>query len=152
MLEEDSGLYTGITDVSHLYPKMFVIRPQFFLPLIGLLRNAAQDTIVVKAELEQVKKQSVDITTFEADVEEFKSSFGRNFDLAKRKIDAAVKDIDAAIDRLQKVKESLLGSENNLRLANDKAAALSVKKLTRGNPTMQAKFAELESPKEEDAA
>jgi hypothetical protein len=145
MLEEDSELYTGITDVSHLYPKTFVVRPQFFLAIIALLRNAAQDTILVKAELEQVKKQNIDITSFESDLEDFKSAFGRNYDLAKRKLEAAIKDIDTAIDRLQRVKESLLGSENNLRLANDKATALTVNKLTRGNPTMQARFAELES-------
>jgi len=145
MLEEDSDLYTGITDVSHEYPKMFVIRPQFFIPIISLLRNAAQDTITVKAELEQVKKQNIDITNFEAELEDFKAGFGRNYDLAKRKFDTAIKDIDNAIDRLQKVKEALLGSENNLRLANDKATALTIKKLTKGNPTMQAKFAELEA-------
>lgn len=152
MLEEDSELYTGITDVSHLHPKTFVIRPQFFLAIIALLRNAAQDTILVKAELEQVKKQTIDVTDFETDLEDFKSTFGRNYDLAKRKFDAAVKDIDAAIDRLQKVKEGLLGSENNLRLANDKASGLSVKKLTKGNPTMQAKFAELDTPKQQSVA
>ncbi|MBT2517656.1 DUF2130 domain-containing protein [Streptomyces sp. ISL-90] len=152
MLEEDSELYTGITDVSHLHPKMFVIRPQFFLAIIALLRNAAQDTILVKAELEQVKKQNIDITDFETELEDFKSAFGRNYDLAKRKFDAAIKDIDAAIDRLQKVKEGLLGSENNLRLANDKATGLTIKKLTKGNLTMQAKFAELESPEKRDAA
>ncbi|KQV07018.1 hypothetical protein ASC63_06665 [Leifsonia sp. Root112D2] len=152
MLEEDSALYTGITDVSHLYPKMFVIRPQFFLAIIALLRNAAQDTIEVKAELEQVKKQNIDITDFESELEDFKAGFGRNWDLAKRKFDGAIKEIDVAIDRLQKVKEGLLGSENNLRLANDKATGLSIKKLTKGNPTMQAKFAELESPKPQDAA
>lgn len=152
MLEEDSDLYTGITDVSHEYPKMFVVRPQFFLAIIALLRNAAQSTILVKAELEHVKKQNIDITDFEAELEGFKSAFGRNYDLAKRKFDAAIRDIDLAIDRLQKVKDGLLGSENNLRLANDKATALSVKKLTKGNPTMQAKFAALEAPAEEDAA
>ncbi|MFB9308625.1 hypothetical protein BJY17_001908 [Agromyces hippuratus] len=155
MLEEDSDLYTGITDVSHLYPKMFVVRPQFFLAIIALLRNAAQDTILVRAELEQVKQQHIDITDFESELEAFKSSFGRNYDLAKRKFDAAIKDIDLAIDRLQKVKDGLLGSENNLRLANDKATALTVKKLTKGNPTMQAKFAELEAPEvpeDKDAA
>ena len=152
MLEEDSELYTGITDVSHEYPKMFVVRPQFFLAIIALLRNAAQDTIVVKAELEQVKKQNIDITNFEAELEDFKSAFGKNYDLAKRKFDTAIKDIDMAIDRLQKVKDGLLGSENNLRLANDKATALTIKKLTRGNETMQAKFAELESPQASDAA
>lgn len=143
MLEEDSDLYAGITDVSHLYPKTFVIRPQFFLAIIALLRNAAQDTISVKSELEHVKKQNIDITDFESELESFKSAFGRNYDLAKRKFDGAIKEIDAAIDRLQKVKDGLLGSENNLRLANDKATALTVKKLTKGNPTMQAKFAEL---------
>lgn len=152
MLEEDSELYTGITDVSHLYPKMFVIRPQFFLPIIALLRNAALDTIAVKAELEQVKKQNIVITNFESELDDFKSAFGRNYDLAKRKFDAAIEDIDAAIDRIQKVKEGLLGSENNLRLANDKATGLTIKKLTRGNETMQAKFAELEPPEEQDAA
>lgn len=152
MLEEDSDLYAGITDVSHLYPKTFVIRPQFFLAIIALLRNAAQDTIEVKSELEQVKKQNIDITDFESELEGFKSAFGRNYDLAKRKFDGAIKEIDAAIDRLQKVKDGLLGSENNLRLANDKATALTVKKLTKGNPTMQAKFAEIESFDESDAA
>lgn len=152
MLEQDSDLYAGITDVSHLYPKMFVIRPQFFLSVIALLRNAAQDTIVVKAELEQVKKQNVDITEFESELEDFKSAFGRNYDLAKRKFDTAIKEIDNAIDRLQKVKEALLGSENNYRLANDKATSLSIKKLTKGNPTMQAKFLELEESRKEAAA
>lgn len=152
MLEEDSERYTGITDVSHEYTKMFVVRPQFFLAIIALLRSAAQETIQVKAELEQVKKQNIDITNFEADLDEFKSAFGRNYDLAKRKFDAAIQDIDKAIERLQKVKEGLLGSENNLRLANDKATGLTVKKLTRHNETMQAKFAELESPHEPEAA
>ena len=144
MLEEDSELYTGITDVSHEHPRMFVVRPQFFLPLIALLRNAAQETILAKAELEQVKKQNIDITNFEDELEVFKATFGKNFDLAKRKYDTAIKEIDTAIERLQKVKEALLGSENNLRLANDKANALTIKKLTRGNETMRNKFAELE--------
>ncbi|MCJ1715412.1 DUF2130 domain-containing protein [Curtobacterium sp. VKM Ac-2922] len=152
MLEEDSDLYTGVTDVSHLYPKMFVVRPQFFLTIIGLLRNAALDTIVVKAELEQVKKQNIDITDFESELDGFKSAFGRNYDLAKGKFDAAIKEIDNAIARLQKVKGELLGSENHLRLANDKATALTVKKLTKGNPTMAAKFAELNAPEQPDAA
>ena len=152
MLEEDSELYTGITDVSHLYPKTFIVRPQFFLAIIALLRNAAQDTIEVKAELELVKKQNVDITNFESELEDFKAGFGRNFDLAKRKFDGAIKEIDVVIDRLQKVKEGLLGSETNLRLANDKAIGLTIKKLTKGNPTMQSKFGELESPKEENVA
>lgn len=152
MLEDDSELYTGITDVSHMYPRMFVVRPQFFLAIIALLRGAAQETIVVKAELEQIKKQNIDITTFEVELEDFKSAFGRNYDLAKRKFDTAIDDIDKAIERLQKVKEGLLGSGNNLRLANDKATALTVKKLTRGNETMKAKFAELEAPAGPDAA
>ena len=152
MLEEDSALYTGITDVSHEYPKMLVVRPQFFLAILALLRNAAQETIGVKAELEQVKKQNIDITNFEAELEGFKGAFGKNYELAKRKFDTAIKEIDTAIDRLQKVKDALLGSENNLRLANDKATALTVKRLTRNNQTMKAKFAELESPQESGAA
>lgn len=150
MLEEDSDLYAGITDVSHLYPKTFIVRPQFFLAIIALLRNAALDTIVVKAELEQVKKQNIDITDFESELDDFKTAFGRNYDLAKRKFDTAIKEIDVAIEKLQKVKEGLLGSENNLRLANDKATALTIKKLTKGNPTMAAKFAELDAPEELD--
>ena len=152
MLEEDSELYTGITDVSHEYPKMFVVRPQFFLAIIALLRNAAQETIGVKEELEQMRKQNIDITTFEAELEGFKSAFGRDFRLAKDKFDNAIKDIDTAIDRLQKVKNALLGSENNLRLANEKAVALTVKKLTRGNKTMKAKFAALEQAPESDTS
>ena len=152
MLEEDSELYTGITDVSHEYPKMFVVRPQFFLAIIALLRGAARETIQVKAELEQTKKQNIDITNFESDLEDFKSAFGRNYDLAKRKFDTAIEDIDKAIERLQKVKEGLLGSENNLRLANDKATALTVKKLTRGNETMKQKFGELEPSHEPEDA
>jgi hypothetical protein len=152
MLEEDSDLYTGITDVSYEYPKMFVVRPQFFLAIIALLRNAAQETIMVKAELEQGKKQNIDITNFEAELEDFKSAFGRNYDLARRKFDAAIDDIDKAIERLQRVKEGLLGSANNLRLANSKATALTVKQLTRGNETMKAKFVELEPPQAPEAA
>lgn len=152
MLEEDSELYSGITDVSHEFPRMFVVRPQFFLAIIALLRNAAQDTIEVRAELEQVKKQNIDITDFEGELDSFKSAFGRNYELAKGKLDAAIKEIDNAIGRLQKVKDNLLGSENNLRLANDKATALTVKKLTRGNPTMAAKFAELDATTTDDAA
>ena len=145
MLEEGSELYTGITDVSHEHPKMFVVRPQFFVAIIALVRGAAQETIVVKAELEQIRKQNIDITHFEADLEDFKSAFSRNYDLAKRKFDTAIDDIDKAIERLQKVKEGLLGSGNNLRLANDKATALTVKKLARGNETMKTKFAEIEA-------
>lgn len=152
MLEEDSELYTGISDVSHAYSKMFVIRPQFFLAIIALLRNAAQDTILVKAELESVKKQNIDITNFEVELEGFKSAFGRNYNLAKGQFNTAISEIDKAIDRLQKAKDNLLRSENNLRLANDKATALTIKKLTKGNSTMEAKFAELEAPGQPDAA
>ena len=152
MLEEESELYTGITNVSHEYPRMFVVRPQFFMAIIALLSGAARETIKVKGELERVKKQNIDITNFEADLEDFKSAFGRNYDLAKRKFDIAIEDIDKAIERLQKVKEGLLGSGNNLRLANDKATALTVKKLTRGNETMKQKFADLDSPQEPEAA
>lgn len=152
MLEEDSELYTGITDVSHEYPKMFVVRPQFFLAIIALLTGAARQTILIKAELEQTKRQNIDITNFESDLEDFKLAFGRNYDLAKRRFDTAIEDIDKAIERLQKVKEGLLGSGNNLRLANDKATALTVKKLTRGNETMKQKFAELEAPPTPGAA
>jgi hypothetical protein len=148
MLEEDSDLYTGITDVSYKYDKMLVVRPQFFLTTIALLRTAAQQNIAVKTELEQVRKQNVDVTNFEAELESFKEGFGRNYEIAKKKFDTAITDIDRAIDKLQKVKDALLGSENQLRLANDKATNLTVKKLTRGNETMKAKFAELEPPPE----
>ena len=148
MLEEDSELYTGITDISYEYPKMFVIRPQFFIPIIALLRNAAQATIRVRADLEQVRKQDFDITNFESDLEVLKLAFLRNYDLAKTQFDTAIKEIDKAIERLQKVKKELLSCENNLRLANNRAAGLTVKKLTRGNETMEAKFAELESPED----
>ncbi len=143
MLEPDSELYNGITDVSHNYAKMFVIRPQFFVPMISLLRNAARATVQVKSELEGIRQQNLDITTFEADLEDFKVGFAKNYDLAKRKFDAAIDNIDKTIDCLQKVKESLLGSENNLRLANNKAEGLTIKKLTRNNRTMAGKFAEL---------
>lgn len=142
-LEADSELYNGITDVAHRHQKMFVIRPQFFLPLISLLRNAARATVQAKVELEAARQQNIDITTFEADLEDFKTGFARNYGLAKGKFDNAITDIDKAIERLQKVKEGLLGSENQLRLANQKADGLTVTKLTRKNPTMAAKFAEL---------
>lgn len=145
-LEAESELYNGITDVSHRHEKMFVIRPQFFIPLVSLLRNAAQATVQAKADLEAARQQNLDITTFEADLEEFKTGFARNYGLAKGKFDTAIADIDKVIERLQKVKEGLLGSENNLRLANQKAEGLTVKKLVRSNPTMAAKFAELGVP------
>jgi len=147
LLEPDSELYnSGIVDVSHRYPKMYVIRPQFFIPIITLLRNAAQNSLKYKTELALVKAQNIDITNFESELESFKSGFARNYDLASRKFKTAIDEIDKTITHLQKTKDALLGSENNLRLANNKADDLSVKKLTKGNPTMAAKFAELKNP------
>ena len=144
LIEPDSELYnTGIVDVSHRYPKMYVVRPQFFIPIITLLRNAAMNSLKYKSELALVKTQSIDITNFENELETFKSGFARNYDLASRKFKTAIEEIDKTIDHLQKTKDALLGSENNLRLANDKAQDVTIKKLTRGNPTMAAKFAEL---------
>ena len=144
LLEPDNELYnSGIVDVSHRYPKMYVIRPQFFIPMIALLRNAAQNTLQYKSELARVREQNIDITNFEAELNEFRSGFARNYDLASRKFKTAIDEIDKTIDHLQKTKEALLGSENNLRLANNKADDLTIKKLTRGNPTMAAKFDEL---------
>ncbi|WP_053386393.1 DUF2130 domain-containing protein [Leucobacter japonicus] len=145
LLEPESELYnSGIVDVSHRYPKMYVIRPQFFIPLITLLRNAALNSLKYKAELEQVKSQNIDITHFEAELDTFKNAFGKNYELASRQFQEAIKRIDTSIAEMQKVKDNLLKSENNLRLANDKAQGVTIKKLTRGNPTMQTKFAELE--------
>jgi hypothetical protein len=144
LLEPDSELYnTGIVDVSHRFPKMYVIRPQFFIPIITLLRNAALNALKYKSELALAKAQSIDITNFEADLETFKSGFDRNFDLASRKFKTAIEEIDKTIDHLQKTKDALLGSENNLRIANNKAQDVTIKKLTRENPTMEAKFSEL---------
>ena len=141
LLEADSGLYnTGIVDVSHRYPKMYVIRPQFFLPIIALLRNAALGALSYKQELALVKAQSVDITHFEDNLEAFKTAFGKNYDLASRRFQTAIDEIDKSIDHLQKTKDALLGADRNLRLANDKAQDVSIKKLTRNNPTMQGKF------------
>ena len=144
LLEGDSELYnTGIVDMSHKYPKMYVIRPQFFIPMITLLRNAAMNSMQYKAELEVVKAQNIDVTHFEKELEDFRDSFGRNFRLASEKFQAAIESIDKSIAQLEKTKKSLLSSENNLRIANDKADDLSVKKLTKNNPTMKAKFDEL---------
>jgi len=144
LLEPDSELYnSGIVDVSHRYQKMYVVRPQFFIPIITLLRNAAQNSLRYKTELALVKAQNIDITNFENELEAFKTGFARNYELASKKFKTAIEEIDKTIDHLQKTKDALLGSENNLRLANNKADDLSVKKLTRGNPTMAAKFAEL---------
>ncbi|MBQ9815789.1 MAG: DUF2130 domain-containing protein [Lachnospiraceae bacterium] len=146
MLESDSDLYNeGIVDVSYSsgYPKMYVIRPQFFIPMITLLRNAAQNAAQYRNELEVVRNQNVDITNFENDLNDFKDKFGKNVELAGRKFQDAIKEIDNSIDRLQKVKEALLGSERNLELADKKLEDLTVKKLTKNNPTMKAKFDEL---------
>lgn len=146
MLEPESELYNqGIVDVSYRYEKMYVIRPQFFIPLISVLRNAALASLTYRAELAEVRAQNIDITNFENSMEDFKEKFSRNYDLASRKFQTAIDEIDKTIQHLQKTKEALLGSENNLRLANDKAQGLTIRKLTRNNPTMQAKFAELDS-------
>lgn len=144
LLEAENELYnTGIVDVSHKYPKMYVVRPQFFIPIITLLRNAAMNTLKYKAELALVKSQNVDITNFEDNINKFKEGFAKNYDIASRKFKTAIEEIDKTIDHLQKTKDALLSSENNLRLANNKAEDLTIKRLTRGNPTMEAKFAEL---------
>lgn len=145
MLEPESEYYNvGIVDVSHRYPKMFVVRPQFFMQIITLLRNASMNALKYKAELELVRAQNIDITNFEDQLEGFKAAFGRNFELASKQFQEAIKRIDTSIAEMQKVKENLLKSENNLRLANDKAEDVTIKKLTRGNPTMQQKFADAE--------
>lgn len=149
LLEPESELYNaGIVDVSYRYEKMYVIRPQFFIPLISILRNTSQSALEYKAELALVKKQNIDITNFENEMEDFKQKFGRNYRLASEKFKKAIDEIDKTIDHLLKTKEALLGSENNLRLANDKAEALTIKKLTRNNPTMKAKFEDLHAGKE----
>jgi hypothetical protein len=144
LLESESDLYNaGIVDVSYRYPKMYVIRPQFFIPMITLLRNAALNALKYKSELALVKNQNIDITDFEEKITKFKEGFARNYDLASRRFKAAVDEIDKSIEHLQKIKENLLRSEDNLRIANNKAEDLTIKRLTRGNATMKAKFAEL---------
>ena len=144
LLESDSELYnTGIVDVSYRYEKMYVIRPQFFIPIITLLRNAALSSLQYKKELAVVRSQNIDITHFEENMEKFKVGFARNYDLASRKFKTAIDEIDKTINSLQKTKDALLSSENNLRLANNKAEELTIKRLTRGNPTMAQKFADL---------
>ena len=141
MLEPENELYNaGIVDVSHKYPKMYVIRPQFFIPIITLLRNAALNSLDYKKELEIIKAQNIDISNFEAEMNDFKTKFAKNYELASRKFKTAIEEIDKTIDHLQKTKEALLSSENNLRLANNKAEDLSIKRLTKNNPTMEAKF------------
>ncbi len=148
MLEADNELYnSGIVDVSHYYEKMYVIRPQFFIPIITLLRNAAANSLHVKKELEVMKEQNIDITHFEENLNDFKEKFSNNFRLASDRFNKAILEIDKTIDHLQKTKDHLLSSERNLRLANDKADGLSIKKLTYQNPTMKKKFAELEEDK-----
>ena len=149
LLETDSELYnSGIVDVSYKYPKMYVIRPQFFIPIITVLRNAAMNSIKYRQQLTEYKKQNIDISTFEAEMNDFKDKFGRNYQLASDKFHKAIEEIDKTIDHLQKTKEALLSSENNLRLANNKAQDLSVKRLTRNNPTMAKKFEDLKDNNE----
>ena len=143
-LESENELYNnGIVDVSYRFEKMYVIRPQFFIPIITLLRNAAFQSLTYKQQLVQERKQNIDITNFEASINEFKTSFSRNYDIASRKFTEAIESIDKSINQLQKTKEALLGSENQLRLANNKAEELSIKKLTKNNPTMKSQFDEL---------
>jgi hypothetical protein len=145
LLEEDNELYnSGIVDVSHLYQKMYVVRPQFFIPMITLLRNTSENALQYKAELVMVKSQNVDITNFENELEDFKGKFSKNFVAASEKFKSAIKQIDASIASLEKVKESLLSSERQLKYANDKAQDVTIKRLTKGNPTMADKFKELE--------
>ena len=151
LLEPESELYnSGIVDVSHRFAKSYVIRPQFFIPFITLLRNAALKSIEYKAELALIKAQNIDVTHFEEDLESFKSAFGRNYDLASRRFQTAIDEIDKSIDHLQKTKDALMGADRNLRLANDKAQDVTVKKLTRNNPTMSNKFMELKNKSDAD--
>lgn len=143
LLEPESELYNeGIVDVSYRYPKMYVVRPQFFMPIISLLAQASKKSIEYKRQLALARQQSIDVTNFENQLSDFKDKFGRNYRLASEKFSKAIEEIDKSIDHLQKIKDALIGSENNLRLANDKVEDLSIKKLTRGNPTMKAKFDE----------
>ena len=152
LLEPDNELYAaGITDVSYRFEKMYVIRPQFFIPLITLLRNAALSSMDARRELALVRQQNIDVTNFEDQLADFKDKFGRNYRLASERFAKAIDEIDKSIDHLQKIKEHLLGSERNLRLANDKAEDLTVKKLTRKNPTMKALLDEARAAKEEQS-
>ena len=150
LLEPDNDLYNdGIVDVSHLYDKMYVIRPQFFIPMITLIRNLSLKTVDYKKQLELVKNQHIDITHFEENINMFKEGFGRNYRLASERFAKAIEEIDKTIDHLQKTKENLLKTDDNLRLANNKVEDLSIKKITRNNPTMQKMFEELKNQKEE---
>ena len=149
LLEADNELYnTGIVDMSHRFEKMYVIRPQFFIPIITLLRNASLNSLKYKAELNLVKSQNIDITNFEDKINAFKTGFSKNYELANRKFNIAINEIEKTISHLQKTKEALLSSDRNLRLANDKAEGLTIKKLTNGNPTMRAKFEEVKKDSE----
>jgi hypothetical protein len=144
LLEADNELYnTGIVDVSYKHKKMYVVRPQFFIPIITLLRNAAMNSMEYKRELNMMRNQNVDITNFEEKINIFKEGFAKNYDIASRKFKTAIDEIDKTISHLQKTKDALLSSENNLRLANNKADDLTIKKLTQGNPTMKSRFDEL---------
>lgn len=144
LLESDSELYNnGIVDVSYRYPKMYVIRPQFFISMITILRNAAMNSIHYKTQLAEYHAQNIDISNFENEMNDFKDKFGRNYRLASEKFQTAITEIDKTIEHLEKTKKALLSSENNLRLANSKAEDLSIKKLTKNNPTMAKKFEEL---------
>lgn len=146
LLESDNEFYNqGIVDVSHKYPKMYVVRPQFFIPIISLLKNAAMNSMQYKAELSLMRNQNLDITNFEEKIDTFKHGFARNYDLASRQFNTAIAEIDKTITHLQKTKEALLSSDNNLRLANKKADDLTIKKLTHGNPTMKTKFDDLKN-------
>ncbi len=148
LLEADNELYnTGIVDMSHKYEKMYVVRPQFFIPIITLLRNAAINSVNARRQLEEARKENIDITKFEEKMLKFQEGFGKNYLAASKKFEEAIEEIDKSISHLEKIKKALLSSENQLRLANDKAQDLSIKKLTHGNPTMRAKFAELNKDK-----
>ena len=149
LLEADSELYnSGIVDVSYKKDKMYVVRPQCFIPIITILRNAAMNALTYKAELALIKSQNVDISNFENQLDDFRSAFGKNYRLASEKFMVAIDSIDKSIAALQKTKDNLLGSQDNLRLANNKAEDLTIKKLTRGNPTIKAKFDAISSPEE----
>jgi hypothetical protein len=153
LLEADSELYnSGIVDVSYKKDKMYVVRPQFFIPIITILRNAAMNALTYKAELALIKSQNVDISNFENQLDDFRSAFGKNYRLASEKFMVAIDSIDKSIAALQKTKDNLLGSQDNLRLANNKAEDLTIKKLTRGNPTIKAKFDAISSPEESSDA
>ena len=144
LLEADSEFYnTGIVDMFHRYPKMYVVRPQFFIPIITLLRNAAMHSLTYKSELALVKAQNIDVTNFETELETFKAGFAKNYDLASKRFQTAIEEIDKSIKHLQNTKDALIGTDRNLRLANDKAQDVTIKRLTRGNPTMKAKFDEI---------